>query len=159
MKIQFALVAMTGLALVGCNRGATNNSAAAGNNSATANAAAPAAPAAAGTGAPVDQAFLVGHWSPAADCSQTMSFNADGTASATGEREEARWKLEGGAVMAGPVGKPQVRTPVSRNGDKLILAGPQGQSLELTRCQSAATDAPGAGDETNEAAEAEETSE
>jgi hypothetical protein len=158
MKIQLALVAMTGLALVGCNRGATNNSAAAGNNSASANAAAPAA-AATGTGAPVDQAFLVGHWSPAADCSQTMSFNADGTATATGESEEARWKLEGGAVMAGPVSKPPVRTPVSRNGDKLVLTGPQGQSLELTRCQSAATDAPAAGGETNEAAEAEETSE
>ena len=164
MKTKFAILAMTGLALVGCNRAATNNSAAAGNNSSTANASAPAAPAAApgatGAGAPVDQAFLVGHWSPAPDCTQTMSFNADGTAEATGEREEARWTLEGGAVMAGPVGKPPVRTPVSRSGDKLVLAGPQGQSLTLSRCQSAAADAPATGaDATNEAAEAEETSE
>ena len=157
MKTKLAILAMTGLALVGCNRGAANNSAAAGNNSSTANAAAPAAT---GAGAPVDQAFLVGHWSPAPDCSETMSFNADGTAETTGEREEARWKLEGGVVVAGPVGKAPVRTPVSRSGDKLVLAGPQGQSLELTRCQSAAADAPAVGaDETNEAAEAEETSE
>jgi hypothetical protein len=159
-KTNFAIFAMTGLALVGCNRGAANNSAAAGNNSSTANASTPAAPAATGAGAPVDQAFLVGHWSPAPDCSQTMSFNADGTAEATGEREEARWTLEGGAVLAGPVGKPPVRTPVSRSGDKLILAGPQGQSLTLSRCQSAAADAPATGaDATNEAAEAEETAE
>jgi hypothetical protein len=89
-----------------------------------------------------------------------MSFNADGTAAATGESEEARWKLEGGTVMAGPVGKPQVRTPVSRNGDKLVLTGPQGQAMTLTRCPSAATGAPAAGgDAANEAAEAEETSE
>ena len=158
MKIHFALVAMTGLALVGCNRGAANNSAA--NNSSAANASAnAAAPAAAATGAPVDQAFLLGHWSPAPDCSQTMSFNADGTAQATGN-PDARWKLEGGAVTAETAGKPPARTPVSRNGDKLVLTGPQGQTVELTRCQSAAADAPaGSVDTMNEAAEAEETSE
>ncbi len=161
MKIHFALVAMTGLALMGCNRGATNNSAGAGNNSTTANAAAPAAPAAtgAGAGAPVDQAFLVGHWGQGSDCSATMSFNADGTAEATGETEEARWTLEGGAVMAGPVGKPPVRTPVSRSGDNLVLTGPQGQKLTLTRCPSAATGAPAAGGEATNEAEAEEKSE
>lgn len=162
MKIHFALVAMTGLALAGCNRSATNNSASANasNNSATANAAAPAAPSAAGAGAPVDRAFLIGHWGQSPDCSSTMSFNADGTAEATGEREEARWSFEGGAIMAGPVGKPAVRTPVSRSGDNLVLSGPQGQTITLTRCAAAAADAPTAGgDAANEAEEAEEKSE
>ncbi len=163
MKIKFAIIAMTGLTLMaGCNRGATNNSASANatNNSATANAAAPAAPGAtaAGAGSPVDQAFLVGHWAQGSDCSSTMSFNADGTAEATGETEQARWRLEGGAVIAGPVGKPDVRTPVSRNGDKLVLTGPQGQTMTLSRCPSAATGAPASDAEaTNEAEE--ETSE
>ncbi len=160
MKFQFALVAMTGLALAGCNRGATNNSANASNNSTNSTNAAATSPAAPAGGAAVDQAFLVGHWAQGNDCSSTMSFNADGTATATGETEEARWKLEGGAVMAGPVGKPPVRTPVSRSGDNLVLTGPQGQTMTLTRCPSAATGAPAAdGEATNEAAEAEETSE
>ncbi len=137
-----ALLALTALVLVaGCNRGATNNASA--NNSTTANtaAAAPAAPAAA-AGGTLDQAFLVGHWGAAGDCSRTLSFAADGTAMSTGEADPARFTVEGGNIVITPTGQPAQPQPAMRSGDKLVLTGPQGQQLTMTRCPAAAATAP-----------------
>ena len=136
MTSKAALLALTAVVLVaGCNRGSTANKSTS-NTTTTTNtaAAAPAAPAAGGT---VDRAFVVGHWGSNGDCSRTVSFNADGTGSATGEENAGGWSLEGNNLVLTAPGDPTQRVPVSRSGDNLVMSGPQGQQATMTRCASA----------------------
>ena len=159
MKIRFALVALTGLALVGCNRGATNNSANASanaTNGTNAAAAAPAAPAAAG-GSPVTQAALVGTWGED-NCKNSMTLAADGTATSTSAQQaNNRWSLDGSTIVISSPGQPEVRMPATISGDNLQLGNGQGQSTVLSRCPTpaGAANAPAADNQ----AEAEENSE
>jgi len=137
MKIGFALVAITGLALVaGCNRGATNTSA---NRSATNNsaAAAPAAPGAPAGGAPVTQASLVGTWGQD-NCTNTMSFAADGTATSSGATSDnVRWTLDGSTIVITAPGQPETRMGATMSGENLQLSN-QGQTMVMTKCPAAA---------------------
>jgi hypothetical protein len=153
MKINSAIIAMTGLALVaGCNRGATNASA----NASTTNNSAAAAPAAApaGAGAPVDRTFLVGSWGNGGDCSRTLSFNADGTVTNSSDPEVARWTLEGETLTVTPPNQPPQPGKAVRGGDNLMLTSPDGQAATLTRCA-----APAAAPAANASAEKEEAPE
>lgn len=136
MKGKTALLAVTAIALVaGCNRGATNNAAA---NSSAANTAAPAAPApAAGGGGAVDQAFLLGHWGRGGDCSETISFNANGTAAFTGEDDALRWTLSGDALTIIENNDPPETGRAARSGDMLVLTSPEGDTMQLSRCPAA----------------------
>ena len=143
MHVRSALLAVTALALVtGCNRGASNNSAGA-NSSTTANSAAPVTPGGPGAGAPggggaVDQASLIGHWGMAGDCSQTVSFNADGTATATGEEDPVRWTLEGNTIVTTEGNDPPERASIARNGEGLTVTPQTGATMQLTRCAAPA---------------------
>ena len=139
-----ALLALTSVALIaGCNRGASNNTAAnntagntTANNSASTNSAAPAP--AAGAESTVAGSFLAGHWGPAGNCALTLSFSQDGTVQSSDEPQPGRWRLEGGNMLVvEPAGQPPQRTPVTRNGDSLVLTTPAGQQV-LTRCPAPA---------------------
>ena len=156
MKTNFAILAMTGLALVaGCNRGSTNTTANSANSSATNNsaAAAPAeAPAAAGT--PVTQASLVGTWGQD-NCSNTMSFAADGTATSSGATSDnVRWALEGADIVITAPGQPETRMGATMSGENLHLTN-QGQTMIMSKCPGTA----GAAAETNATEEASEDTE
>jgi hypothetical protein len=163
MKTKFAIVAMTGLALVaGCNRGSTNSSANSANSSTTNNSAAPAtagAPAAAG--APVTQASLVGTWGQD-NCSNTMTFAADGTATSTSATiANTRWRLDGSTIVVTAPGEPDTRMPatISDQGLQLSGGGGEGASAVLARCPtpSAEVSEPATeSDATEEASEAAE---
>lgn len=145
MHTKTSLLAVAAIALLaGCNRGAANNSAAA-NATASANTAAPAAPAApvpapapGGANGPVDQAFVTGHWGGGGNCAQTISFNADGTATATGENDPIRWSLEGNTMITIENEDPPERVTVARGGDRLVVTQRTGEITELTRCPAAA---------------------
>lgn len=154
MNGKYTLLAVTTLALLaGCNRGATNNSAGT-NNSATGNSAtatAPVAPPAAAGGA-VDQNALLGHWGMAGNCSQTLSFNGDGSATATGEENPVRWSMEGSTLVTTEANDPPQRSTVAVSGDVLSLTAQNGQTMQLTRCAAAATGAEAEG-EAGEASE------
>jgi hypothetical protein len=161
MKIRFALVAMTGLALAGCNRGATNNSAnASANSTNSTNAAASSPGAAAAGGSPVTQAALVGTWGQD-NCSNSMTFAADGTAtSTTAQQGNNRWSLDGSTIVITSPGQPEVRMPATISGDNLQLGNGQGQNTVLSRCPTPAGAAnPPAADNQAEAEENSEKSE
>lgn len=140
MKKTTTLLALTALTVAaGCNRGATNNAGA--SNSAAANTAAPAAPAPAAAGG-VDQAFVTGHWGATPDCARTISFNADGTATNSGDAEVARWTLQGNTLTVTPPGEGPQPGTVARSGDNLVLSDPGGQTMTLIRCAAAGAAAP-----------------
>ena len=144
MKGKIALLAVTSVVLVaGCNRGGTADNMAAANaaNSETTNAVATSNSAAAAGGA-VDQAFVTGHWGVGGDCSRTLTFNADGTATATGENDPVRWTLEGNIITTVEGDNPPERANVTRNGDRMVVTPEGNQTMELTRCASPATAEP-----------------
>jgi hypothetical protein len=142
MKIGTALLAASALVMIaGCSRQpAANNVAAPANAAADNEAAAPAAdeaaPAgnegAAAEGGPIDEAFLIGRWGLAGNCSEVLEFKADGVATPP---EGSRWTLEGNVVtVTNPGGRPEPQT-VTRTGDDAfttVTAG--GTTLNMTRC-------------------------
>jgi len=149
------LLGVTALAFVtGCNSGAGNNSGSAGNasanNSATSNAATAntnvsgAAPAAA-AGGPVDRAFVVGHWGRPGDCSDTLSFNEDGSATGGPVKPGSRWTLDGETLSVTEPGSAPEPARVARDGDRLAIVVPDGERLTLTRCAAVGTGGPGQG--------------
>ena len=121
MKSKLLLTTMTAMILVaGCSPGATNNvTANVAANAATpanataatpANGAAPAnsADAAPVSTGPVDQAFLVGRWGMAGDCSQVMEFKADGTATPP---EGSTYTISGSTVTVTSPGHARIPRP------------------------------------------------
>lgn len=143
MKIGIALFAATALVLVtGCSRQPAANNAAAANAAGAneaeadepeANEAAPAGnEGAAAEGGEVDQAFLIGRWGLAGDCSPVLEFKEDGVATPP---EGSRWTVDGNVVtVTNPGGRPEPQT-VTRTGDdsfSTVTAG--GATLNMTRC-------------------------
>ena len=164
MKTTYAILAMTGLALVaGCNSGSTNTSANSANAGIANNSAAAAAPAAAPAvpGVPVTRAALVGTWGQD-NCSNSMTFAADGTATSTSsEMANTRWSLDGSTIVITSPGESDTRMPatISDQGLHLNGGGGEGATTVLARCPSAAgaASAPANGAEaTEEASEAAE---
>ncbi len=143
MKIGIALFAATALVLVpGCSRQSAANNAAAANgvganeteaDEPEANEAAPAGnEGAAAEGGEVDQAFLVGRWGVAGNCSQVMEFNEDGTGSPPAG---SRWSLAGNVVTWTDPGGPAEPQTVTRTGDDAFTTvTAAGQSVNMTRC-------------------------
>ena len=146
MNKKVALTAIAALVLVsGCNGDSADT--ANGTNSAAAGAA--AAPA---EGTPVTQAALVGTWGQA-NCTNTMTFNADGTASSmTAEQANNRWSLDGSTIVITSPGEADVRMPATLVNGELHISGGggEGQSTILTRCETDAG-AAAAGEGDNEA--------
>lgn len=143
-QISIAFAGVAALALTaGCSGGAVNNATA---NAATANTVAPVAnsglpapaPTPGGTGA-IDAQFVAGHWGLENNCAETISFNADGTAEATGEDGAARWTLSGDTITLTPPNGRQMVATVAREGDDMIVT-PQGRTTtqRYTRCAAAA---------------------
>lgn len=148
-QTRMILIAATGAALLaGCNRGISTNSQAnvttPAANLALPKEPEPAAPPALPETAPVDQAFLVGHWSDDPNCARTISLNADGTAARSDSGGTGRWSLEGDLLVMDEL------APVTagRDGDMLVLTA-NGRQGRLTRCTEAApppgADAPAPG--------------
>lgn len=146
MKMRTMLLAMPALALVGACTVQVTNGVAAGNTAsnaaAPANTAAPAnssntAGAAGGEtdgegGGTVDVAFLTGRWGMSGDCSQTMEFRADGTASPP---EGSTYTISGNVVTVTDPGRaPDPRT-VTRTGDDAMTVSGGGNTVNLTRCR------------------------
>ena len=161
MKTKLAIVAMTGLVLVaGCNRGATNNSANGTNsaNSSTTNNSAAAAPAAAPAagGAALTQAALVGTWGQD-NCSNSMTFAADGTATSTSSKiANTRWSLDGNTIVITSPGEPDTRMPATITDQGLqISGGGGGATAVLARCPAPAAAASEPANETEATEEAE----
>ena len=137
MKLNFAIIGVATLALMGCGGGASNSSA---NSSAATNSAAGApatSNAPAGAGTPATSETLVGTWGQD-NCSNTMTFAADGTATSTGATSQnVRWTLENGTIVLAAAGQPETRMPATISGDSLQLGSAGGQSTVLTRCAAA----------------------
>jgi hypothetical protein len=133
MNNKAALTAIAALVLVAaCSSGSeTANDA----NSSAANASgSSAAPAA---GSPVTRETLVGTWGQA-NCTNTMTFDADGTATSTSaEQANNRWSLDGSTIVITSPGEADVRMPATIAGDQLLISGGggEGQSTSLTRCE------------------------
>ena len=151
MNTKAALTMAAALMLVaGCGGGsdATSNGAnAAGATSAGNSAAAET---------PVTQAALVGTWGQA-NCTNTMSFAADGTAtSSSAEQANNRWSLDGSTIVITAPGEADVRMPATLVNGELHIngGGGEGQSTVLTRCGDDAGAAAGGGE--NEAEQAAE---
>jgi hypothetical protein len=143
MKIGIALFAASALVLTaGCSRQSTANNAAAANatgaNEVDVDEPEANEPAAAGNegaaaqGGPIDEAFLIGRWGLAGNCSEVLEFKEDGVATPP---EGSRWTLEGNVVtVTNPGGRPEPQT-VTRTGDdafSTVTAG--GATLNMTRC-------------------------
>jgi hypothetical protein len=161
IKHSAAVLAAASIIFVaGCNRGGNNasaNKAAPANTTNTTNSAAPApAPAPAAGGAAVDTAFVTsGPWGPAGDCSEAITFNADGTT--TGGDGPGTWTLQGNTLTLTRNGRPQPAT-VSRNGDSMVATNPANpsQTMTLTRCPAGAGAGAAGGEADGEAEGAEE---
>lgn len=158
MKKITTLLAVGAFALVAaCNNGATTNGTANGSagNSAAGNTTASAA------GNPVTAETLAGTWGQD-NCSNTMTFNADGTASSTGATSDnVRWTLDGSTIVITAPGQPETRMPATINGDNLNLSNAQGQNTVMNRCGAAGgasggTENAAAGNEAAEEGEAAE---
>ncbi|HEY0014352.1 MAG TPA: hypothetical protein VGB79_16035 [Allosphingosinicella sp.] len=153
MNHKAALTIMAALVLVsGCNGGSEDTA-----NGANAAGAAPAATSAApAAGSPVTEAALVGTWGQA-NCTNTMTFAADGTAtSSSAEQANNRWSLDGSTIVITSPGEADVRMPATLSNGALNIdgGGGEGQSTVLTRCGNEAGRATGAAsDGENEAAE------
>jgi hypothetical protein len=144
MRMSIALLTMTALALTACSRGGTANNMSAGNASAgnttapAANSATPAAgndsaeAAESGGGGTVDVAFLTGRWGLGGDCSQTMEFRADGTASPP---EGSTYTVSGNVVTVTDPGRPPDPRTVTRTSDDSMTVSGNGSTMTLTRCE------------------------
>lgn len=141
MKIGTALFAATALVMVaGCSRQpAANNVAAPANAAGDNQAAEPAeepAPAgndgAAAQGGQIDEAFLIGRWGLAGNCSEVLEFKEDGVATPP---EGSRWTLEGNVVtVTNPGGRPEPQTVTRTGDDSFSTATAGGATLNMTRC-------------------------
>lgn len=142
MKLNAALLAATCFtALAACTpqaggnnqtssvgNSAGNASAPAGGNASAGNSAAPAP-----TGAPVDEAFLIGRWGREGDCNQTLEFRAGGVAFPP---EGSRWSMAGNVVtVTTPGAQPEPRTVARMGTDRMTVSGGEGTPLTLTRCR------------------------
>jgi hypothetical protein len=127
MNNKAALSAMAALALLAACNGDSADTAAGGN----AAGAAPSSNAAAAAGTPVTREALVGTWGQN-NCTNTMSFAADGTAeSSSAQQANNRWSLDGSTIV--------IATLV--NGElHLTGGGGEGQSTVLTRCEAEAAE-------------------
>jgi hypothetical protein len=130
-----AAALMAALLLVaGCGGGSDETANAANSAGAGPAAAAPA------EGAPVTQATLVGTWGQA-NCTNAMTFAADGTATSTSsEQGDSRWSIDGGTIVITSPGEEDVRMPATISNGELHLngGGGEGQSTVLTRCENEA---------------------
>ena len=82
------------------------------------------------------QEALVGTWGQA-NCTNTMTFAADGTATSTSaEQANSRWSLDGSTIVITSPGEADVRMPATLNNGELHIngGGGEGQSTVLTRC-------------------------
>jgi len=142
MKLNLALLAATCFtALAACTpqaggnnqaeparNSAGNANAPAGGNASAGNSAAPAP-----TGAPVDEAFLIGRWGREGDCNQTLEFRAGGAAFPP---EGSRWSMAGNVVtVTTPGGQPEPRTVARTGNDRMTVSGGEVPPLTLTRCR------------------------
>lgn len=127
----------------------------------TANAASPdgagsAASSASAAGSPLTEETLIGTWGQS-DCTNTMSFAADGTAtSSSAEQANNRWSLDGSTIVITSPGEEDIRMPATLIDGELHLTGGggEGASTVLARCETeedaAAGDATGSADEAGE---------
>ncbi len=155
MNNKAVLMTMAALVLVtGCNRNASNHGASNSNSSNLAEATATAPSAEAAGGSPVTQASLVGTWGED-NCTNSMTFGADGTATSTSAVQgNNRWRLDGATIVITSPGQPDVRMSAAINGDNLQIGNGQDQMAVLTRCATGQGAAPDAStDSENEAAE------
>jgi hypothetical protein len=151
MNQKIALTALAALALVaGCN----SNPAETANGANSADGSANGSGAAAGS--EVTQAALIGTWGQD-NCTNTMTFAADGTATSTSaQQSNNRWSLDGSTIVIASPGEADVRMPATIVNGELHLngGGGEGASTTLTRCPAnsgaAAATAP---DGENESAE------
>ena len=125
MPRTLIVIAAAAVTLAGCNRSASQNNAvsAPANNSAAADAPMPNAVVPAGE--PVDAAFVTRSWGMGS-CDRTMTFHADGTATNSEDADIAHWSVTGTTLTITPPGDAPHPSPVTRQGDKLIMGdGPQ----------------------------------
>ncbi|HEX8192143.1 MAG TPA: hypothetical protein VF552_04520 [Allosphingosinicella sp.] len=138
MNNKAALSAMAALALLAACNGDSADTAAGGN----AAGAAPSSNAAAAAGTPVTREALVGTWGQN-NCTNTMSFAADGTAeSSSAQQANNRWSLDGSTIVIASPGEADVRMPATLVNGELHLTGGggEGQSTVLTRCEAEAAE-------------------
>jgi hypothetical protein len=80
-----------------------------------------------------DQAFLVGKWGMAGDCSQTMEFMADGSATPP---EGSRWSVADNVItVTNPGGRPEPQTATRTGDDAFSMVTTGGATVNMTRCQ------------------------
>ena len=112
-----------------------------------------AAPSASAAGSPVTREALIGTWGQS-NCTNTMSFAADGTAtSSSAEQANNRWSLDGSTIVITSPGEDEIRMPATLNNGELHISGGggEGQSTVLTRCGTE-EDSTGSGNEADEEA-------
>lgn len=84
------------------------------------------------SGGTVDVAFLTGRWGMNGDCSQTMEFRADGTASPP---EGSTYTVSGNVVTVTDPGRPPDPRTVTRTGDDSMTVSGGGMTMNMTRCE------------------------
>lgn len=152
MTNKAALTAMAALVLLAGCGGESGNTAEGANAAAAGSAANSAAP---GAGDPVTREALIGTWGQA-NCTNTMSFAADGTTtSSSAQQANNRWSLDGSTIVITSPGEEDVRMPATIVNGALHLngGGGEGASTSLTRCEDAGAADNGTGEGENEAAE------
>ena len=98
---------------------------------------------------------LVGTWGQS-DCTNTMSFAADGTAtSSSAEQANNRWSLDGSTIVISSPGEDEIRMPAMLKDGELHLTGGggEGKSTVLTRCETEEDSAAGGNEAEGEASE------
>jgi len=140
-RLALMMTAVLGL-VAGCNGNPAEkaNATESANTNASANAASGAPSSAPATGSALTQASLVGSWGQA-NCTNMMTFNADGTAESTSaEQANNRWTLEGSTIVITAPGEPEIRMPATLKNGELHLTGGggEGASTVLTRCEAEA---------------------
>ena len=136
MNSKAATIVAALVLVAGCS-GGSDETANAANSAGADSGASSAAPAA---GSPVTQATLVGTWGQA-NCTNTMTFAADGSATSTSaEQENSRWSLDGSTIVITSPGQEDVRMPATISNDELHISGGggEGQSTVLSRCENEA---------------------
>jgi hypothetical protein len=148
MKSRIALTVTAFVLVAGCKASFSTNTTTSSTGNAATNAAAPAntgAPAApantasaappAGSGAPVDQAWLVGKWGGNGDCTRVMDFRADGTVVEPGDLN-GTYTISGSTVTINTPGHAPDPADVTKTGDDSMTIVPPGQApRSLQRCQ------------------------
>ena len=141
MNTNPALIATAALMLLAACGGDAAETA----NSTSSGGAGSAASPAAAAGSPVTQETLIGTWGQS-DCTNTMSFAADGTAtSSSAEQDNNRWSLDGSTIVITSPGEEDIRMPATLIDGELHLTGGggEGASTVLARCETAEDGAAG----------------